>query len=507
VSIDSISSVKKTGLSASPETPSHARWSAAELVAGYASGRFTPVDVVRDVLAHIAEHDGVLNAFALLDGDRALLSARESAQRWANGAAIGGLEGVDGVPVTIKDLLLVKGWPTLRGSQLVDPSSSWNEDSPAAARLRESGAVILGKTTTAEYGWKALADSPLTGITRNPWNTDHTPGGSSGGAAAAAAIGYGPLHVATDGGGSTRLPAAHSGVFGFKPSFGRVPGFPAAHTGTLFHITPLTRTVRDAVRLLNIIARSDVRDWYALPDDRFDWARGLDDGIEGLRIAYSPTLGYAQVDPEVAAIVDGAVSRLTELGAHVERADPGIEDPLPFYRVLVDAGVARLFETLPRERHALAETGFQAAAARGSALRAIDHVAALQARETLARRLTHFVGQEWDLLITPATSTAAPLADAKARDHSGEHRGSTEAAQAISPFTYPFNLSQQPAASIPIGFTSAGLPVGLQIVGPRFRDELVLRAARALERQSPFPTINSPAHASTRSTAQRPQTP
>lgn len=467
----------------SPSTSTRrlAHYTAAELVSGYATGAFSPVDVLNDVIALIHTHEPQLNAFAWLDEPPAREAAQVSAKRWRDGTAIGGVDGVDGVPVTIKDLLLVKGTPTLRGSHLVDPDQAWDEDSPAAARLREHGAVILGKTTTAEYGWKALADSPLTGITRNPWNTRHTPGGSSGGAAAATAIGYGPLHVATDGGGSTRLPAAHSGVFGFKPSFGRAAGYPAAHTGTLFHITPMTRTVSDAARLLNVIGRPDPRDPHALPHATDNWLDGLEHGVAGLRIAFSPTLGYADVAPEVAERVAQAAQWFAALGAHVEAVDPGIDDPLTFYRTLVDAGVARLFETLPEARLADAEPGFREAASRGAKISATRYLAAVQAREQLTRQLHDFVGRQWDLLITPVTTDTAPLADPAGN--------AASARTAISPFTYPFNLSQQPAASVPIGLSAAGLPIGLQIVGPRHGDALVLRAARALERHHPFPSL------------------
>jgi len=460
-----------------------AQWSAADLISGYANGTLSPVEVVHDVLNHIAEHNPVLNAFAWLDAEPALEAARASELRWLAGRPIGGERGVDGIPVTIKDLLLAKGWPTLRGSRMVDKEQPWTEDSPSAARLREHGAVILGKTTTSEFGWKALADSPLNGISRNPWHTGHTPGGSSGGAAAAAAIGFGPLHVGTDGGGSTRLPAAHSGVFGFKPSFGRVPGYPTALAGNLFHICPITRNVADAARLLNVIGQPDVRDWQALPPDGRDWLEGLDDGIAGLRIAYCATLGHIRVDPEIAGMVERAASAFSSLGAYVEAVEPNISDPLTDYRVLVDAGIARLFETIPHERHGLAEPGFRAAAARGATLSATRYLAAVQAREALAQRLTDFLGREWDLLITPTTVAAAPLVALDSQDDGN--------AASLSPFTYPFNLTQQPAASVPIGLTAKGLPVGLQIVGPRYRDDLVLRAARAFERYAPFPTLES----------------
>ncbi|MDN3919834.1 amidase [Roseateles violae] len=455
--------------------PDLSQRSALELAALYRSRETSPVEATQAILAHIEAHEPVVNAFALLDAESALAAARASEQRWLEGRP---LSPIDGVPAAIKDLLLAKGWPTLRGSRAVNPDQPWDEDSPATARLREQGAVLLGKTTTAEFGWKALADSPLTGITRNPWNRLHTPGGSSGGSAAAAALGFGPLQVATDGGGSTRLPAAHSGAFGFKPSFGRVPGYPAAHTGTLFHITALTRTVRDAALLLNATAQPDLRDFHALPPSGRDWLDGIDDGIKGLRIAFSPDLGYATVDPEVAALVARAVQSFAELGAVVDLANPGIAaDPLPIHRTLANAGVARLFETWPVERRLLAEPGLQAVAERGRSITGADFVAAVQAREALARQLWAF-HTRWDLLLTPTTTTAAPLAEG--------HVGDAAQSAQISPFAYPFNLSQQPAASVPIGFTRAGLPVGLQIVGPRHREDLVLRAARAFEQRHPF---------------------
>jgi Asp-tRNA(Asn)/Glu-tRNA(Gln) amidotransferase A subunit family amidase len=290
--------------------------SAVELVELYRQRKLSPVEVTRAILDRIQRLEPKINAFALLDADSALASAERSEQRWHRGEPAG---LIDGVPVALKDLILAKGWPTLRGSRAVDPNQEWNEDSPATARLREHGAVVLGKTTTSEFGWKGLGDSPLTGITRNPWNIAHTPGGSSGGSGAAAAIGFGPLHVATDGGGSTRLPAAHSGAFGFKQTFGRVPVYPPSQNGTLFHVTPLTRSVRDAALLLDVIARPDLRDWNALPPQEGSWQSGIEEGVKGLRIAYSPALGYATVDPEVAAIVEKAVKVFVDLGAIVEQ--------------------------------------------------------------------------------------------------------------------------------------------------------------------------------------------
>ncbi|MDR2365736.1 MAG: amidase [Zoogloeaceae bacterium] len=458
--------------------PALSQYSAEELSTLYRQRKLSPVETTRAILAHIETHNPVLNAFALLDADAALAAARQSERRWHDGTQWSEL---DGVPATVKDLLLAKGWPTLRGSRVVNPDQDWNEDSPVVARLRESGVVLLGKTTTAEFGWKGFGDSPLTGVTRNPWNPAHTPGGSSGGSAAAAAIGFGPLHAASDGGGSVRQPAAFSGVFGFKPSFGRVAGYPAAHTGTLFNVSPMTRTVRDAALLLNAIARPDARDVHALPYDNRDWRLDIEQGVKDLRIAFSPDLGYARVDPEIAELVARAAKSFGELGAKVEAASPPIEDPLhAIYRVLGAAAVARLFETLPQDRLALAEAGLRDFAEQGRQIGVTRYLAAVQARESFTRALNLFFGK-WDLLLTPTTASSAPLVE----------QGVTDPRSATSPFTYPFNLSQQPAASIPIGFSANGLPVGLQIVGARYRDDLVLRAARAYERRHPFITTDT----------------
>ncbi|MEW6640498.1 MAG: amidase [Pseudomonadota bacterium] len=451
-----------------------ARLSALELTAGYRAGRFSPVEATQAVIKRVQRLDPLVSAFAVFDPQTALEAARQSEQRWQRGEPLGAL---DGVPVTLKDLILTKGWPTLRGSRAVDPAQAWDEDAPAAARLREDGAVLLGKTTTSEFGWKGLGDSPLTGVTRNPWNTAHTPGGSSGGAAAAAAFDFGPLHVATDGGGSTRLPAAHSGVFGFKPSFGRVPVYPPSQNGTLYHVTPLTRSVRDAALLLNVIARPDGRDWHALPPAGAALDDGLEQGVKGLRIAFSPALGYAQVDPEVERLVAEGVRAFADLGAAVELVDPGIADPFPIFDTLWAAGAAKLLAGFPPERRALVEGGLQEVAARGQTIDVVAYLRAVDDREALGRHFNHF-HQTWDLLITPTTAHPASAIAATQAD--------LVRRPIRSPFTYPFNLTQQPAASVPVGLTSEGLPVGLQIVGAKFADATVLRAARAFEIARPF---------------------
>src|SRR5207248_3928592 len=249
--------------------------SAVTLLDLYRRRELSPVEATRLILDRLDVLQPKINAFCGMDRDGALAAARAAEGRWLRGEAAGRL---DGVPVTIKDLILMRGIPTRRGSRLVEPDRDWSEDAPATARLREAGAVILGKTTTPEFGWKALGDSPLTGITRNPWDLSRTPGGSSAGAAAACAAGIGPLHLGSDGAGSIRIPCAFTGLFGLKPSFGRVPAYPLSPFGTLAHLGPMTRTLGDAALLLNGISQPHARDSLALPADSHHHRPGLDDG-------------------------------------------------------------------------------------------------------------------------------------------------------------------------------------------------------------------------------------
>jgi aspartyl-tRNA(Asn)/glutamyl-tRNA(Gln) amidotransferase subunit A len=386
---------------------------------------------------------------------------------------------LDGVPVGIKDLMLTKGWPTLRGSRTIDPDQPWTDDAPAVARLREHGAVLLGKTTTPEYGWKGVTDSPLTGITRNPWNLDRTPGGSSGGASAALAAGFCPLATGTDGGGSIRIPASFAGVAGLKPSFGRVPAWPSSPFGTVAHVGPMARTIADCALMLQVMAEPDPRDWFALPAEARDFTVGLDDGVAGLRIAWSVDLGYAPVDAEVAAITERAVQVFAELGAWVDPASPGFEDPAPIFRTHWYAGAAAAIGDFSAEKMALVEPALARVVEEGLRIGLVDYLKATQARAALGARMRAF-HQDWDLLVTP-TIAVPPFEAGRLTPASTAGVDWRDDWTTWTPFTYPFNLTQQPAASVPCGFTADGLPVGLQIVGPMHADALVLRAARAFE--------------------------
>jgi len=448
--------------------------SAAQLLEKYVRRELSPVEVTKAVVACIEKLNPKLNAFCFLNKE-ALKDAEASEKRWMSGQPRGLL---DGVPVTIKDLLVTKGWPTLRGSKTVDAKGPWNDDAPAVARLREHGAVLLGKTTTPEFGWKGVTDGPLTGITRNPWNPAKTPGGSSGGAVAAVASGMGPLAIGTDGGGSIRIPCSFTGLFGIKPSFGRVPAWPLSPFGTVAHVGPITRSVGDAALMLNVLAQPDARDWHALPYERRDWRTGLEDGVRGLRIAYSPTLGYAKVDAEVASLVAKAISVFSDLGAKVEEKDPGFENPDPIFRTHWFSGAALLLKGIPKEKHNLIDAGLREVAALGDKMTAHEVLEAQMKRGALGAHMNLF-HRDYDLLLTPTLSV--PAFDAGKEFPEGVKRWID-----WTPFSFPFNLTQQPACSIPCGLTKDGLPVGLHIVGPRYDDGLVLRAARAFETARPI---------------------
>jgi aspartyl-tRNA(Asn)/glutamyl-tRNA(Gln) amidotransferase subunit A len=447
---------------------------AVQLLEGYRTRAFSPVEVARAVMQRIDERNPQLNAFNLVS-EEILETARQSESRWLAGAPKGLL---DGVPVSIKDIILTRDWPTLRGSKTVDPKGPWNDDAPVTARLREHGAVLLGKTTTPEFGWKGVTDSPLTGITRNPWNPAKTPGGSSGGAAAAVAAGMGPLAVGTDGGGSIRIPCSFTGLFGIKASFGRVPAWPLSPFGTVAHVGPITRSVADAALMLNVLALPDARDWHALPYEPRDWRMDLEQGVRDLRIAWSPNLGYAKVDAEVLAIVKSAVAVFQDLGARVEEKHPGFDNPEAIFRAHWFSGAAFLLKSI-KDKGAV-DPGLLEVAAQGEKITAQELLDAQQKRGALGVHMNLF-HRDYDLLVTPTLSVPAFDVGKEFPQTSGGKRWTD-----WTPFTYPFNLTQQPAASVPCGFTAGGLPVGLQIVGPRYADALVLRASRAFESARPI---------------------
>ena len=450
---------------------------AIELLGLYRSGAASPVEATQAVLQRIARLNPLLNAFCLIDEAAAMASARQSEARWqAHRRSGAGVLSLDGVPMSIKDLILTQGWPTLRGSKTVNPDQPWQVDAPVTARLREAGAVLLGKTTTPEFGCKGETNSHLTGISRNPWNPARTPGGSSGGASAAVSAGLGPLAIGTDGAGSVRIPAAFCGNVGFKPSFGRVPAYPLSPFGSVAHLGPHAMTVEDVALLMNAIALPDARDWTSLPFDGVDYLAGLKGGIKGLRVAYSPTLGYAKnVDPEIAAATAQAAKHLQDLGAVVEQVDPLTEDPLDISTGLWFAGAYQVWQTLSPAQQALTDPDFKSQAQLGAQLDANAIHALTQRRGVLGSHLRQFM-QRFDLILTPSTAVTAFKALP-----AGHSVMNSAAMLGWTPFSYPFNLSQQPAISLPCGLTLDGLPMGVQLVGTMFGDAKLLQAAQALQ--------------------------
>ncbi|MGY2052147.1 amidase [Methylobacterium sp. JK268] len=456
----------------------------AGLAAHYRAGSLSPREAVSDALARIAAQDPAVNAFILVDAEAALARATESEARWRAGTPLGPL---DGMPVTIKDNIAWAGHPMRRGSR-TSATAPLTENAPAVDRLLEAGAIPLGKTTMPEFGWKGLGDSTLTGPTRNPWDLSRTTGGSSAGAAAAAALDLGIAHLGTDGAGSIRIPAAFCGVFGLKPTYGRVPAYPPSPFGPVAHLGPLARRVGDAALMLRAIARPDNRDMLADLAEPPDFSGALEEGVRGLRVAWSPRLGFAaRVDPEVAELAARGAAAFADLGAIVEEANPGFADPVETLNGIWLVGAWSVLRGIPEAEREAIEPALREAALRGSRIAAPDFLAALNARAAIFTAMARFHAR-YDLLLTPAVAVPAlPVGHLTPPDGSYGDDWLT-----WTPFSYPFNLTGQPAASVPCGLTAAGLPVGLQIVGPMRSDARVLAAARAFEAARPWPVLDGP---------------
>ena len=445
--------------------------SIAETAARYRDGSITPRAVADLHLARIAEVEPRLNAFQIVDAAGAHALADAATARWRAGQP---LSPLDGIPITIKDNTDLAGHPTRNGS-LVTSDAPAEADAPVVARLREAGAVFLGKTTTPEFGWKGITDSRLRGRTRNPWNPERSPGGSSGGAAAALAAGIGTIAFGNDGGGSIRIPAAFSGVFGLKPTFGRVPHTPLeGFFATVTSGGPLTRNVADAAAALAIMARPDDRDWYALPPPAADWLDGIGPSLASLRLAYAPHLGGAKPDGAVLPVVAAAIAAIARAGALVEEVGPVIMRLQPAFEAFWHASFGARLNTIPRDQWHLIDPGYVAVGEKGLDAGLPPVLAGEKDRARLHRELA-VLFRDFDLLLTPTTPHAAPSAEAEynTQGYDRWHDG--------VPYTLPFNLTGHPAASIPCGLTAEGMPVGLQIVGPRYAERAILEAAMAIE--------------------------
>lgn len=451
---------------------------AVKLAAAIRERRVSPVEVVDAVLARIAQLNPRLNAYCTVTAEAARAEAVAAEAAVVAGRPLGALHGV---PVSIKDLVTTQGVRTTWGSRIhehVVPA----EDAPAVARLKAAGAIVLGKTNTPEYGWTAETDNRIFGPTRNPWDPGRSAGGSSGGAGAAVAAGMGPLAVGTDGGGSIRIPAAFCGIFGLKPSFGRVPVYPPSAAESLSHVGPMTRTVRDAALMLRVMAGPDERDRNSLPADRTDYLAAAGEGVRGLRVAWSPDLGYALVDPAVRETCERAAKAFEGLGCRVDAAAPGFDDPEETWSMLFYGGIgAKLAPYLPEWRDRM-DPGLVKLVERGLRLTGAQVAEAGFRRLTVWNAVRQFF-ETYDLLLTP-TVAVEPLRLGEAGDI--EIAGRTVSRWKAFPFNLPFNLTGQPAGTVPCGWNRSGLPVGLQIVGRRYADATVLRAAAAFEAIRPW---------------------
>ncbi len=442
----------------------------------------SPVELCQAVLARIEALEPTLNAFVVLDGDGAMQQAKAVEARIIKGEAVGPLAGLT---VTIKDLAQTAVLPTQRGS-LSLKGNVHDVDTPFVTSLKNAGAIVLGKTTTSEFGWKGVSHSPLTGVTHNPWKHGYNAGASSAGAGVGAAAGYGPLHQGSDGAGSIRMPSHFCGVFGIKPGFGRVPSWPVGNTDQVSHNGPMTRTVMDSAMMLKVMAGPHHWDHFTLEAPPEDYPARLRKGVRGRKIAYSPDLGFARVDPEVAALVAAGVTAFEELGAQVEHVSPeklafAKEGPelIRFFWAVHE--IASYGHLLPEWEGRL-DPGLVACIRAGDGYSAVEYVH-MRARKLAYMEAWHRFMDGYDLLVTPAVSVAAFPADRLNPEHWPQHDWDWVQ---WAEFSYPFNFSGQPAASIPCGFTQEGLPVGLQVVGRRFNDLGVLQAASAFEEARPW---------------------
>lgn len=443
--------------------------SAREMVRRFADGSLSPVDVLEATLARLHKVNPVLNAVCLLDEPQGRRLAEESAERWRRTTPLGPL---DGVPVAIKDTAHVAGWPTRIGSHATATAPS-AEDTPGVARLREAGAVFFCKTTTPEFGWKGITHGPLTGITRNPWDVSRTPGGSSGGSAALVAAGVVPLATGGDGGGSIRIPAAFSGVFGLKPSYGVVPNFPGP-MGMLAVYGGLSRDVADSALLLNVLTRPDARDSFAIPYRGVDYLDGLDKGVAGLRIAWSPDLGFAGTEPAVVAGMQPAIDALAKAGADVQHVALDLSGAHRTLEVIWGASHAALVRDFDDAQLAALDPGLLRLVISAQDISANELQAAYADMRALSQTM-HAFHRDYDLLLTPTVPVTAFAAGIDTPDAARFPQWYD-----WTPLTWPFNLTRQPAASVPCGFVD-GLPIGLQIVGPMFAEQDILRASRCVE--------------------------
>jgi len=450
-----------------------------EQVEAIKTKELSPVEMMEAVLSRIEKINPKINAYCTIVADSAKEQAKQAESMVMKGEKQGPLHGV---PISIKDLTFTKGIRTTFGSRIFKNFIP-EQDSVVVERLKAAGAIIVGKTNTPEFGFKAVTDNALFGVTRNPWNTEHTSGGSSGGAAAAVASGMGSLAMGSDAGGSIRIPSSFCGVFGIKPSFGRVPQYPTFGAGGTFACTgPITRTVRDAALTLEIIAGKDERDRFSLPGTKLSYLPFIGGDLKGLKIAWSQDLGYATVDSQVLKSTGEAAKIFETVGATVEAVDLKLESPSEIYATMKGMSFVSLLQDKMEEWGGKIDPHLALLIQQHKSRPAADFLKASRQREEFWHQLRPLF-DKYDLLLTPTMAIPPVKLDDITPDLIAGIKGSTFNWMS---FNYPFNLTGQPAASVPCGRTDDGLPVGLEIIGRRFDEVTVLRSANAFEQASPW---------------------
>ena len=448
--------------------------SALELSSNFKSKDISPLQVTNVILERIKSSQKTLNSFCFFNEGDVIKQAEESEKRWSDNNP---KSLIDGVPVSIKDLIHVKGWPTLQGSKSVDINQKWDIDAPSVKNLKNAGAVILGKTNTPEFGHKGVTENLVSGITNNPWDISMNAGGSSGGSGSALASGLGPLSVGTDGGGSCRKPANYCGVVGMKPSQGRVASWPPSYLWPLSSAGPMSRSVRDASYLLDIISQNDIRDPETFQKSANTFS-GIEDSVQGLKVGFSLSFGGSHPRIEISDIIENTKYLFQKLGVKLFDACPEIDNPMKTYRTLLDSAWVHTASQFNDEQKEKFDPTFAAAVERGNKLTAVDLRTAFGKRKNFMRIVSEFFN-EYDALILPTNPTTAyPHGTREPTPDQNDNWHTTVC------FTAPFNITGNPAISIPCGFSKNGLPVGLQIIGKFGSDKMVLNIARAFEKES-----------------------
>lgn len=442
----------------------------------------SPVELTRRALDRAIATQPTLNAFFFILEEEAMAAARVAEDAVMKGAPLGLIHGL---PFSAKDLMAVKGVPYASGSRAMADNIA-EVDAPAVERAKAQGGILIGKTTTSEFGCKPIGDSPLTGITRNPWNLAMTPGGSSAGAAASVAAGITPFALGTDGGGSIRIPCAFSGLSGLKGQFGRVPVWPTSATPTLAHVGPIARSMADAALLFSAVAGYDRRDPFAVAGPVPDVMGAAQASVAGMRVAYSPTFGYARPAPEVIAATDRAARTFEALGCHVEQVDAVFDtDPADLWTAEFYAGVGTRLRDVLENRRELLDPAVADILMPALGQEMKSYYASVFARYALREKMRLFF-ERYDLLISPVL----PVSALEAGRNLPEGLEDRNLVSWVF-YTYPFNLIGQPAGAVCAGLSPEGMPIGLQIVGRSCCEDDVVRAAAAFERTQP-PGYNRP---------------